>query len=72
MICGVGRRPGSDLALLWLWHRTAAAALIQPLGQEPLYATGVTPYPTKSKQTDRHTHTHTHTHTNYKAPLSLN
>ena len=29
--CGVGRRHGSDPALLWLWHRLAAAALIQPL-----------------------------------------
>ena len=22
--CGVGRRPGSDLALLWVWCRPAA------------------------------------------------
>ena len=28
----------SDLALLWLWHRPAAAALIQPLAWEPPYA----------------------------------
>ena len=26
--CGVGHRPGSDLALLWLWHRLVAAAPI--------------------------------------------
>ena len=26
--CGVGHRCGSDLALLWLWYRSAAAALI--------------------------------------------
>ena len=26
--CGVGRRCGSDLALLWLWCRLTAAALI--------------------------------------------
>ena len=31
MSCGVGHRPGLDLALLWLWCRPAAAALIQPL-----------------------------------------
>ena len=31
MSCGVGRRQGSDLALLWLWHRLAAVALIRPL-----------------------------------------
>ena len=26
--CGVGSRGGSDLALLWLWRRLAAAASI--------------------------------------------
>ena len=31
MSCGVGRRCGSDLVLLWLWCRLAATALIQPL-----------------------------------------
>ena len=36
--CGVGCRRGSDLALLWLWHRLAAIALIQPLAWEPPYA----------------------------------
>ena len=29
--CGVGRRHGSDLVLLWLWHRPAATAPIGPL-----------------------------------------
>ena len=29
--CGVGHRQGSDLVLLWLWCRLAAAALIRPL-----------------------------------------
>ena len=38
MICGVGRRHGSDLALLWLWCRTEASALIGPLAGEPPYA----------------------------------
>ena len=28
MSCGVGRRCSSDMALLWLWHRPAVAALI--------------------------------------------
>ena len=41
MSCGVGRRRGSDLALLWLWRRPMAAALILPLAWEPPYATGV-------------------------------
>src|SRR5512147_2690885 len=31
MSCGVGRRRGLDLALLWLWCRLAAAAPIGPL-----------------------------------------
>ena len=39
--CGVDCRHGSDLALLWLWCRPAAVALIQPLAWEPLYAAGV-------------------------------
>ena len=38
--CGVGLRHGSDLALLWLWHRPAATALIRPLAWEPPYAVG--------------------------------
>ena len=39
--CGVGHRHGSDLALLWLWCRLVATALIPPLAWEPPYATGV-------------------------------
>ena len=35
MSCGVGRRCGSVPALLWLWHRPAATAPIQPLAWEP-------------------------------------
>ena len=38
---GVGRRHGSNLSLLWLWHRPAATAPIQPLTQEPPYAVGL-------------------------------
>ena len=41
MSCGVGRRRGSDLALLWLWRRPAATAPIRPLAWDPPYATGV-------------------------------
>ena len=38
--CGVGRRRGSDLVLLWLWCRLAAIALIQPVAWEPPHAMG--------------------------------
>ena len=40
MSCGVGHRHGSDLVLLWLWCRLAAAAPIGPLAWEPPYAAG--------------------------------
>ena len=36
--CGVGRRRGSDPALLWLWRRLVATAPIRPLAWEPPYA----------------------------------
>ena len=35
--CGVGRRHGSDPALLWLWYRLAAVALIHLLAWELPY-----------------------------------
>ena len=35
--CDVGRRPGLDPELLWLWCRPAATALIRPLAWEPPY-----------------------------------
>ena len=41
MDCGVSWRHSSDPVLLWLWHRPAAAALIQPLAWEPPYASDV-------------------------------
>ena len=41
MSCGVGHKHGSDPTLLWLQHRLAAIALIQPLDWEPPYAIGV-------------------------------
>ena len=40
MICGAGCSGGSDLLLLWLWHRTAAVAPVQPLAWELPYAIG--------------------------------
>ena len=49
MSCGVGRRRGSDLVLLWLWCRPAAVAPIQPLAWEPPYATGTAPNRKKKK-----------------------
>ena len=38
---GVGRRPGSDLVLLWLWCRPVAVAPITHLVWELPYAKGV-------------------------------
>ena len=38
--CGVGRRRGLDPVLLWLCHRPAVTALIQPLAWELIYAEG--------------------------------
>ena len=40
MSCGAGHRQGSDLVLLWLWRRPAAAAPIRSLAWEPPYAMG--------------------------------
>ena len=42
MSCGVGRRCGSDLALLWLWLWPAVTAPIRPQAWEPPCAVGVT------------------------------
>ena len=39
--CGTGHRHGLDLALLWLWHRLAAVALITLLAWEPPYVARV-------------------------------
>ena len=41
MSCGVGCRLGLDPALLRLWCRLAATALIHPLAREPPYAADV-------------------------------
>jgi len=48
--CGVCRRRSSDQALLWLWRRLAATALIRPLAWEPPYATGVALKKTKRQK----------------------
>ena len=53
MSCGVGRRCGLDPALLWLWHRLAAAYLIRPLAWEPPYAMGAALKKDKKKKRER-------------------
>ena len=50
MNCGVGHRYGSDLELLWLWHRPAATAPIEPLAWEHPYAMGAALEKTKDKK----------------------
>ena len=40
MSCGVDHRHGSDLAFLWLWQRSADAALIRSLAWKLPYAPG--------------------------------
>ena len=50
MSCGVGRRHGSDPALLWLWYRLAAAAPIRPLAWELPYCHRCGPKKTKNKE----------------------
>ena len=52
MSCGVGCRCGSDLSLLWLWHRLEATAAIQPLAWEPPYAVGAAQKMAKKKKKD--------------------
>ena len=43
-----------DPALLWLWHRPAAAALIRPQAWEPPHAEGVAQkWQKKKKQTQK-------------------
>ena len=50
MSYGVGRRHSSDPALLWLWCRPAATALIRPLAWEPPYAVGAAQEIAKKKK----------------------
>ena len=67
MNCGVGRRHGSDLALLWLWCRLAATAPIRPLTWESANTAGETPKRQKDK-TYKKTNT---TDSNAKPMLNL-
>ena len=53
MIYGVGRRCGSDMALLWLWLRPAAVAPIRPPSLGTSICRGCSPR--KGKKTI-HTH----------------
>ena len=53
MSYGVGRRHGLALVLLWLWHRAAAATLIQPLAWKFLYVTGVALKTKEEKKKER-------------------
>ena len=48
--CGICRKLGSDPALLWLWCRPAATALIRPLAWEPPYAAGAALEKTTTKK----------------------
>ena len=56
MKCGVGRRCRCSLdpALLWLWCRLAATALIQPLAWEPPYAAGAALKMREKKKSQSH------------------
>ena len=55
MSCGVGCEHCWDLVLLWLWHRLAVAAPIQPLVWELPYTAGAPPKQQASKQTNKKT-----------------
>ena len=49
MSSGIGRRCGSDPKLLWLWHRLAATAVIQPLAWVLPYAAAAALKKTKDR-----------------------
>ena len=53
MSCGVGHRSGSDPALLWLWCRPAATALIRPLAWESPHNMGAALKSKKKKTAGR-------------------
>ena len=56
MSCGVGRRHSSDPALLWLWRRPMATALIGPLLWEPPYAAGAALEKEKRQKKEKSVH----------------
>ena len=62
MSYGVGHRRGSDLVLLWLWHKPVATAPTRPLAWEPPYASGVA----LKRQKDKKQKTKTKTTNNKK------
>ena len=51
--CGVGHKQSSNPALLWLWRRLAATALIRPLAWEPPYAAGMALEKAKRPKTNK-------------------
>ena len=53
MSYGVARRQGSDLALLCLWCRLVATALIWPLAWELLYTMGAALEKTNKKKNEK-------------------
>ena len=55
-----GHRPSSDLALLWLWCRLAAATPVRPLAWEPPYAAHAYAALKKAKKKKRRTYTCTY------------
>ena len=57
MSCGVGHQRDLDPVLLWLWHRLAAVALLQPLAWEFPYAAGAALKTKKKNQTKNPTKT---------------
>ena len=74
---GAGYRRGLDLALLWLWCRPAAAALIRPLAWEPPYAAGAAlksktnKKPLRQHETLYNKHNHHKNQTTHDNHLSL-
>ena len=54
MSCDIGRRCGSDMALLWLCYRPAAVAPIQPLAWEPPYGRKCDPKKQQQQQKQKH------------------
>ena len=57
MSCGVVCRRSLDPALLWLWYRPAATAVIQPLAWEPPYSVGAALEKTKRQEKKKY-HSH--------------
>ena len=53
MSCGIGRRRGSDPALLWLWCRLVAIAPIRTLAWETPCAVGAAQEMAKKKKKER-------------------